>query len=177
MNEKKEALELEVRRDIFDKISEYPGTYLREIQNDLDLSIGQAEYHLNFLEGKGILSSKKIGNKKRYFVDDEVDYPDRNIISILRQKIPRQILIKLLNEEEAGFSEIFKDVDISKSTLSFHLKKLKKRGLIDFKKEGRKMIYHCTEDKKIAQVLITYRSSFIDKAVDRFVDTWMEMKK
>ncbi len=177
MNERKEALELEVRRDIFDKISNYPGAYLREIKSDLDLSIGQVEYHLKYLEDKGILSSKMVDNKKRYFVDDEVDYPDRKIISILRQNIPRQILIKLLNEGEAGFSDILKDVDISKSTLSFHLKKLNEKGLIDFKKQGRKKIFHCSDENKIAQVLITYKASFIDKAVDRFVDTWLEMKK
>ncbi|MFW6038525.1 MAG: winged helix-turn-helix transcriptional regulator [Candidatus Saliniplasma sp.] len=177
MNDKAEALELEVRRDIFDKISKYPGTYLREIQSDLDLPMGQVEYHLNYLEEEGILSSKMADNKKRYFVDEEVDYPDRRIISVLRQRIPRLVLLKLLNEEQAGFSDILEDVDISKSTLSFHLKKLVETGLIDFKKEGRRKIFYCTDEKKIAQVLITYRSSFIDKAVDRFVDTWLEVKK
>ncbi len=177
MNNRKEALELEVRRDIFDKVSKYPGTYLREIQSDLDLSIGQVEYHLNYLEDKGILSSKIVDNRKRYFVDDEVDYPDRKIISILRQELPRQILIKLLNDGRTGFSEIHNDVDVSKSTLSFHLKKLTKKKLVDFEKDGRKKIFYCSDDERIAQVLITYKSSFIDKAVDRFVDTWLEMKK
>lgn len=176
MKEKDELLELDTRRDIFEHIKEYPGSYLRKMQDELDLSTGQLEYHLNHLNKKGLVSREEVGNKKRYFVNEDVDYPDREILSFLRQKVPRKVLLRLTEEGEMGFSSLQECVDISKSTLSFHLKKLKENDIIEARKEGRRKIYSCVDREKIAQVLITYKSSFIDEAVDSFVDTWTELK-
>ncbi len=175
MAEDEEDLELEARKDIFDFISQYPGTHMRKIQRELDLSMGQLEYHLNYLEKNGLISSSKKENKRRYFVEDEVHYPDRDILSTLRLKTPRRILIQILDKDGCSFNEILEEVDISKSTLSYHLKKLQEKSLVESEKEGRKKIYRCPDREKIAHILVTYKSSFIDDAVDRFVDTWTEM--
>ncbi len=176
MGLKDDVLELESRRDIFEHISKFPGCYMREVQKVLDMPTGQLEYHLNYMERKGLISGELTGNKKRYYVDDEVNYPDRKILGILRQDIPRKIILILLKGGECGFSEIANEFDVSKSTVSFHLKKMKDRGIIVSRKEGRRKIYSCKDDEKIAQVLITYKSSFLDDAVDRFVETWSELR-
>ncbi len=177
MNKKDDALDLESRRKIFDLISEKPGTYMREIQKILDMPTGQLDYHLNYLKEHELIGWESISNKKRYFVNDEVSYPDRKMLSILRQDIPRKILLILLEEGKKTFGDLHDHFDVSKSTLSFHLKKLVKLNIIKGEREGRKKIFSCIETKKIAQVLITYQESFVDKAVDNFVDVWMEMKR
>ncbi len=177
MDLKEDVLELESRRDIFEHISKYPGSYMREMQEKLDMATGQLEYHLKYLEDHKLISSQMSGNKKRYFVEKEVNYPDRKLISILRQKTLRKILIMLIERGKMNFSQIDEEVDLSKSTVSFHLKKLENKGLIETRRIGRKKVYSCKNDKEIAQVLITYKSSFLDKAVDRFVETWSDMKR
>lgn len=176
MSERDESLELDIRKKIFDFISKYPGCYMREIQKKLDIPTGQLEYHLTYLKDHELIADKKSGDKRRYFVDDEVDYPDREIISIVRQEKCRKILLILLKKKEMGFSELHERFSTSKSTLSFHLKKLIDKGMIEAEKRGRRKYYSCNNKERIAQVLITYKESFLDEAVDRFVDTWLEMR-
>lgn len=175
MEDKEELLELETRKNIYEFIADRPGTYLREIKKELDLPVGQVEYHLEKLEKHDLISYETSGNKKRYFIQDDVDYPDRKVISLLRQENPRTILLKLL-EGEHTFRELLAAVDISKSTLSFHIKKLVKNDLVESRRDGRKKVYRCPRKERVAQVLITYESSFVDDAVDRFINTWAEMK-
>lgn len=177
MAKKEDILELESRRKIFDHISNNPGAYMREIQKELGMATGQLEYHLKYLETHGLIAWESVSNKKRYFVQDEVNYPDRKVLSLLRQEIPRRILLILIERGEKGFSELHKDFEISKSTLSFHLKKLTKHGMIEGRREGRKKVFKCIKPYKIAQVLVTYQDSFVDDAVDKFIDVWSEMKR
>ncbi len=176
MVDKEKALELSTRKDIFSYISEYPGCYLRQIKDALDLAMGQVSYHLGYLEDHGLISHQMSGNKKRYFINDEVNYPDRKIIGLLRQKIPRTILIFMLENGSCTFSQLLENFDVSKSTLSFHLKKLRKASLLSVGKEGKNNVYTCKDGRKVAQVLITYRESFIDDAVERFVNTWTGLR-
>lgn len=176
MGEKEAALELETRRNIFAYVSKYPGCHMRKIQRDLDLGMGQAEYHLNFLEEQELLASQTSGNKKRYYVADEVHYPHRKVLGILRQNVPRNIILIVLENQPLSFGDILNQLDISKSTLSFHLKKLEKAGILKVVKEGRQKVYAVKDHKNMVQILITYRSSFLDNAVERFIDTWTEVK-
>ncbi len=176
MGEKEEALELDTRRNIFAYVSKYPGCHMRQIKRELDLAMGQIEYHLNYLEEHGLLASQMSGNKKRYYVSDEVHYPDRKILGILRQKMPRKIILFILDKGTSSFGDIHDHLEISKSTLSFHLKKLIKISMLTVKREGRQKMYSVKDRKGTIQILITYKSSFVDEAVERFIDTWGELK-
>ena len=48
-------------------IKENPGCYLRQIKNDLHLSMGSIQYHLNKLENGGKITSQRSGLHKHYF--------------------------------------------------------------------------------------------------------------
>ena len=98
-----EVLELENRRRIYQLVSKYPGMYLREIEKELGLSIGVLEYHLTYLEKKDILSVEREGHRKRYFVREDVSFGDKPTISLLRQEIPRRIVIFLMLNPGSGF--------------------------------------------------------------------------
>ncbi len=172
---KEDALELETRRAIYEYIAKYPGTYLRAIEKATGFQMGLLEYHLQYMEKHGILSSEDDGYRKRYFVKEEVQYLDKAVISILRQKTPREIIIHIMLNRRASFQEIQKVMNISKSTLSFHLKKMTESDMLVVEKEGRQNIYSVKDEERVARVLITYRQSFLDNVVDRFVDAWLEL--
>lgn len=171
----REALELENRRKIYQYISSFPGVYLREIQKALGLPIGVLEYHLTYLEKKGILSTVVEKYRKRYFVKEEIRHGDKGVISLLRQKTPRRIVIHTLLHPKASFKELLRETRLSKSTLSFHLKKLVDGNVLEQEKKGRENIYVVREQEQIARILITYKSSFIDDVVDRFVEIWLQV--
>lgn len=171
-----EALDLENRKRIYDYVSRYPGTYLREIQKDLKLEMGVLEYHLNYLEKKGLLSSEMDGRLRRFYVSEEVAFLDRKLLGLMRQRIPRKIAIRALLESEVSFDDLRKDLGISKSTLSFHLKKMRNLGILQERRKGRRMIYSIRKEDEVAAILITYKSSFLDDLVDRFAEVWMELR-
>ena len=167
-----EILELENRRRIYQLVSKYPGMYLREIEKNLGLSIGVLEYHLSYLEKKDILSVEREGHRKRYFIREDVSYGDKATISILRQQTPRRVVIYLMLNPGSSFQEILAQFSMSKSTLSFHMKKITAAEIITSEKRGRETVYTVRDQENIARVILTYKASFLDSVVDHFAEIW-----
>jgi predicted transcriptional regulator len=170
-----EALELENRRRIFRLVTKVPGVHLREIQKQLGLQVGVLEYHLNYLEKEGILSAQTDGYRKTYFVRADIQYGDKVKLALLRQEAPRRIVIFVLLRERASFKELLDEMKSSKSTLSFHLKKLTEGGVVAAERVGRELVYSVSDPDATAKLIITYKESFLDSVVDRFVDAWLEI--
>lgn len=170
-----EILELENRRKIYQLISKYPGMYLREMEKELGLAVGVLDYHLSYMVKNEILSVEEEGNKIRYFVREDISYGDKITIGLLRQKVPRRIVLHLMLNPGIKFKDVLEQFEISKSTLSFHMKKLVDGGIVDAVREGRETSYTVNDPEGIARVILTYKSSFLDTVVDRFAETWLEM--
>lgn len=172
-----EALELENRRKIFRYVSRYPGTYFREIQKDVGLATGVLEYHLGYLVKKGLLSTETDRKRRRYFVSQEIPHPDKRIIGLMRQKMPRRIVIHAMLNPECSFQDLRKEFEIAKSTLSFHLAKLEEGGILESFRKGRKKFYRVADPEETARILISYKSSFLDSVLDSFAEVWLEVGK
>ncbi len=71
--------------------------------------------------------------------------------------------------------EIAEAVGASPSTLSFHLKKLEKAGVVEAEKKGRERYYRVKDSDKVIETLLTYRESFLDSVVDRFAELWLDV--
>jgi len=167
-----EVLELENRRKIYQLVSKYPGMYLREIEKEIGLSIGVLEYHLSYLEKKEILSVEREGHRKRYFIREDVSFGDKATIALLRQEIPRRIVIHLMLNPDSSFQDVLAQFNISKSTLSFHMKKLTSQELVLTEKVGRETYYKVGDPEDTARIILTYKASFLDSVVDRFAEIW-----
>lgn len=170
-----DILALSRRRTIFEYISKFPGTYLREMEKELSLSLGDLQYHLRQLEKANVISPLTEGKRKRYFVSDEVRYFDRKVLSVIRMKTPRRIVMFLLLHPDSSFKEILAEFNFTKGALSFHLKRLLKAGIIKKGKRENESIYNIQDAERISQILITYRSSIVDEAMDGFIDVWTKI--
>lgn len=168
-------MELENRRAIYQVVARFPGIHLREVQKRLGLSMGVLEYHLNYMVKRGILSAQTHGYRKTYFVREDVQHPDKPTLALLRQEVPRRMIIYILLGEKRGFKEFVEEFGLSKSTVSFHLKKLTESGLVRTEKSGREQVYWIADPERTANLIITYRESFLDAVVDRFVDAWLKL--
>ena len=62
--------------------------------------------------------------------------------------------------------------DLKPSKLSYYLKKLMDKGLIERIQQGRSTNYRVLDPDLVASVLITYRPTFRDRLADAFADTW-----
>jgi predicted transcriptional regulator len=172
MSTMEDPLNLENRRRLYRLINDSPGTHLREIQRELGMPSGLLSYHLDYLERRGLIRSEDDGYRKRYFIADQFRLRDRRIISLLRQDSPRKIIIHLLLEESSSFSEIREALGISKSTLSYHMKKLTKSGLVLSEIREREKFYRLEDPEGVMDMMVSIRSVIEPDTADRFAEIW-----
>ncbi len=161
-------LKLEARKKTFETIKDNPGIHLREVDRTLDIPLGTIRYHLRVLEKRKLITTRKEGKYMRYYAKGEIDRYDKDRLAVLRKELPRTIILFLMEYPESSHKEISDVIDVAPSTISYHLKRLRKDGIID--QEGN--LYFVVDEDKIADLLIQYRQTFFDSLVDRFVRMW-----
>ena len=169
-----ETFELETRKNIFDMIAENPGLHLREIQKRLNIPLGTVEYHLNYFEDNEVVLVKEERGYKRYFPKKVMGSEDRNYLALLREVIPRRVVLHLMKNPGATFGDLAQALDMPPSSLAFHVKKLVTAQVLDRVKKGRVSYFKVKEPERVAKILIAHKRSFLDELVDRFVSTWTE---
>jgi len=131
MLSKDDLLKLKTRKDIYNLILKNPGLHLREILRRTNLPAGNVQYHLKYLEKFGLIVSNDDLKYNRYYVKEKVDRRDKEILNLLRQKIPRRIILMLLMP---GPGQIFKDNKTKKEAFknsSTFLKLYSKKEIIE----------------------------------------------
>lgn len=167
-----DPLELETRRRVFQHIQKFPGAHMREIGRDLDIPMGTLEYHLHYLVKADLLTTRADARFTRYFASGEISRRDKDVLAVLRQKVPRQIAAHLLLEPGSSHGVLLAKFAMAPSTLTFHLKKLLTTGIVSQEKVGRENLYTVVEPELVARVLITHKETFFDDVVDRFAAVW-----
>jgi len=170
---KEEILENERRREIYKFLEKNPGFDLRELQRTLKMPLSSLEYHLNYMVRKKVIFREKDERYRRYYVK-QLDNEDKKILSALRQKRMREIVLIILSSKKAKYQALLKRLRIPPSTLSLYLKYLISRNILKRHKISHENIYTVQDEDRIAKVLMTYRSSFVDRLVDKTLSTWME---
>lgn len=165
-----DPLALNRRRLIYRQISQNPGTYLREMESALGLSVGDLQYHLGQLERAGLVTSHDDGRRKGYFAASEVQYFDRPVISVIRMRTPRRIIMHLLIHPDSTFRDILAGFNFTKGALSFHMKRLVTSGIVSRSKREAEQVYRVAEPERIGRLLVTYRESFADDMLDGIAD-------
>jgi len=162
------SIELEPRKKTYDAISENPGIHLRELDRKIDVPLGTIRYHLRVLEKRKLIIAKKEGKYKRYYAKGEIDRFDKDRLAFLRKELPRTIILFLLEYPGSSHKELSNALDVAPSTITYHLKKMKKANIVE--KKGSE--YHVKNEEEIADLLIQYQQTFLDSLVDRFVRMW-----
>ena len=129
MLSKDNLLELQTRRNIYDIIVKNPGLHLRELSRRIDISYGNFIHHLNFLLKQEYVITKSDSRYKRYYVSNKIGKQEKEFLNIVRQDIPRKIVLLLLSfgphDHYIGFKPHEKH-DPSKLTRWHSLKELGK---------------------------------------------------
>ena len=160
----------ETRRKIYDLIVKNPGLHQAKIAKMLSMRKSLAEYHLNGLEkSQDIMSVKDSGYKTYYVEGSEVDSEDKKVLAIVRQQIPKNVILLLLKNPVLKHKELAEQLKISPSTLSYHLNKLMEQKIIDVKKYGEDKGYVLKSRKELMKLLVRYE---IHSIIDSFEDMW-----
>ncbi|MGA1822876.1 MAG: winged helix-turn-helix transcriptional regulator [Thermoplasmatota archaeon] len=173
---KDDPLELDTRKRIFDLIESSPGIHFREIARRLDIPMGVVEYHIHYMIKRDMIISKKEGRYKRYYTEGKHGSREKTVLPFLRKDVPRKIIMHLMLNPGSRHRDLKDQLNVSGSTLTFHLKKMIRKGVLEEKEdEGTKRFYVVDPDS-VSRSLIMYKKSFMDDLVDSFTDTWMELE-
>jgi predicted transcriptional regulator len=170
------TLDLDSRRRIFDLIRSRPGTYLREMERELGMQVGVLTYHLKVLMDAGMVRMEEEGNHQRYFPAEGFIFTDRKIISYLRNRSARAILMYSMDRGSISFSDLLALMGTSKSTLSYHLKRLSSAGLIIISKAG-EMSVTVSDPKKMADLLVWVAEDLERDSADALIDIWNKLRE
>lgn len=169
-----DPLELEVRKNIYDTVCKYPGIHLRELQRKTGLATGSLDYHLHFLYKRGLIRKEKDSRFIRYYnALQAYSEEEKHLLSVLRQETLRRIVIYLIQKKKATATNISRDLELTPSNLSGHLRTLEKQDIIRYKKKGRFRFYSVIDAEMIVRCLVLHKKSFLDKMVDNFISAWL----
>jgi predicted transcriptional regulator len=177
-----DLLALDTRRSVHEWVSKYPGLHLREIARGTDLDPNHVKYHLSVLEKHGLVSSRKEDGYWRFWpkVEGSLGHQDalppdeKKVLALLRREIPLHVTLRLLEDGEANQRRLVDHLGVSQSTLSYHLKRMEKDGLVVVEKEGRERIYRLVDHERIHALLLRYRPP--DALVQGFLDAWEQLE-
>jgi len=176
------ALQLNVRKRIYDTVEASPGLHFREIQRRTGLAVGSLQYHLDYLQKHHILRTQTEGKFVRYYSvrgPSVETHPQTQIgqqtMAFLRHASTRKIILFLLTEKRANNERIAEQIALSPSTTSWHLDKLVEAGVLQRSREGRKTFFTLVSPESAKHLLVNFKQSFLDQAVDNFVDLTLEL--
>ena len=175
-DEKPEALQLNVRNNLYNIIKKEPGLHFRELKRKSNLAIGSLQYHLDYLQKKHLINGVKDSRFVRYYSIEKVGAEhDPNLLGALRQDKPKQIVLLLLKKKFLTQASIAKQIDLGLSTTSWHLAKLMEANLLAKKKRGRKSVYFLTDIEKAKSTVLQHKDSLAENMVDNFVEIINEL--
>jgi predicted transcriptional regulator len=149
-------------------VESHPGVHFNELARELDIATGQAQYHLRRLREAGALSTEEIRGRTHYFAD-EFDPWERRTISLLRRETVRSIIVYALEEGEPSAGELVDELDVARSTISWHVSTLVDAGVAEkcYDSRGRSHV-RLTRPEETARLLDEVTPSLPDRLVDRF---------
>lgn len=154
------VLSLGSRRRVHEHVAANPGAHLREIARALELPLGTALYHLDYLTTHGLLVARRDGRYKRFFVANALGRRDKDLVTAFRHVSTRRIAEALLAGRARTQRQLCEAVGVSRSTLSFHLKNMMSQGLVRCEDRWPENHYRVAEPDEVARVLAEHHASF-----------------
>lgn len=160
------------KNQILDYIKNHPGSHLRQIKRDMDVSMGVIQYHLYTLERERKILSKRKGLYKRFYLNLVFGEHQQEILGVLSQETERDVLLYLIKNPNATQKQVSEYSKISPGTINWHMKRLGQSGLVTIKREGQFVKYTVNADSaEVMNLLQSYHPSIWEIWADRLADT------
>jgi predicted transcriptional regulator len=161
-------------RIVYSHIVNTPGSHLRGISRDLNMHLSTLRYHIDYLEKRELIESRKENNTRVYFAAGRLDALDKSMAPLLRQKRFRDVVLLIAYDPGLTHSEISARLSLKPSTLSKYLAVLEERGMVSHEQAGREKRYQIVEERKVVEFLLRYKKSFWDPFVDNVLEIYFE---
>jgi predicted transcriptional regulator len=179
---KEQLLNIESRRKIYNYVAKNPGLHFREVVRDLKIPKSTLNYHMLYLKKHGFLEEHMENGYRRFYSARKMCEMDKRIINVLRQSVPRNIILYLTLFGPSSQTEILKfakkwknhpsklgyHLNKHHTTISFHIKKLVNMDILESTSEhGYEAKYDLKNPGSIFELMILYEKSLLDEATNR----------
>lgn len=144
-----DPLDHDTRERIYDAVTADPGIFLSELSDRLNVSLSTVRYHVRILEDESLLTSRKIGGKRRYY---PMRIEDPQLVAALGESATASVLETLSRLGPVSGTELAEALDRDPSTVSHHLSRLADAGLIVRERRGRAVVSRLSAQTKTALV-------------------------
>jgi predicted transcriptional regulator len=174
LTKEKDILRVETRNRIYHFILINPGLHLSELSKKLEIPKTTLFYHINYLKKHNLILEKTSLGFCRYYGKMKVSENNKKIFSVLRQEIPRRIMIYLifLHEDYVTQNEISKYLNKHPTTISFHLNKLIEIGMLERITIGKETKYKINYEHDIYDFFIKYNKTILDDVLPFAINWW-----
>lgn len=164
-----------MRQRVYDVVRRYPGIHLREIERQTSVSAPLAQYHLKRLVEEGFVDVHDQGGYARHYPTDKgksasVTPGDLPIVGLLREEVPLHLVLVLLDRGPMTHAELVGELDVAKSTVSYHLAKLAEAEVIERGGDGKLRL---ADRERTYRLLLAYRPT--PSLIDRFAQLWEDL--
>lgn len=140
------VLENETRSDLYEFIQDKPGTHLRAIADELDLSTTNVLWHLRKLEDADLVRGEKLEGYKVFYPNEGAEGKRKAMASaVLRNDNAQAILEYIATEPGAHQRAIARALDVNHGTVRWHLRKMLKTDLVLEVKRENTIQYYLTD--------------------------------
>ncbi len=145
----KRILNNENRKNIVNKIFQYPGIHHNELLRTTELQPGQLQWHLNKLMENEIIRKDKIEHFAVYFPMNMKVPANSDYFFLKKSKVTFTILKHI--EENSGIyqSKIGHDLNLKRNTVKYHIDKLLQKNFISFAQIGRKKHLYSSKTNEV----------------------------
>jgi predicted transcriptional regulator len=155
---KKKALKLDEKDHyIVDIISMNPGIRYRELLRLTGLSNGVLSYHIKRLERCKLININRARNRFTTFYLTNVNRKESVLNDYMRSSKTATQLVELLNKQnKSSLKELVTFTKRVPSTISWHIKRLERAGIIYSRVYGKNRLYMLKNKIKISHILINF---------------------
>jgi predicted transcriptional regulator len=159
------------RKRVNDYVASHPGTHARRIGKELGLSRGDLQYHLYILEKEGLIKTRRRGLYKFVFPSRLFGEKQEVVLSLLSQETPSEILLFLIQNPDSTQTDLVEHLRFSAATVSWHMDRMVKEGVVARKKAGKFVEYRVTVSADdMIQLVKEYHPTLWERWADRFAD-------
>ena len=156
-------------------IQDNPGCHLRQIKNELHISMGAVQYQLARLERAGKITSLRHGLYKFYFPCGVFQDNEREVLQILRRETARDILILIIERKNPTQTDIVNSVGITAASVNWHIKRLVASGIIEVVKSGRYKRYQLRDNRHGSKYIVSLLKNYYPNVWSKWSNRLAEM--
>lgn len=159
------------KKTVIDYVKSHPGTHIRRIAKELGLGLGDLRYHLHILEKEGLVRTRRSGLYKFVYPSNMFGDKQITILSLLSQETPSEILLFLIQKPGSTQKALVEQLRLTPATISWHMDRMVKEGVIERIKIGKFVEYHVTvSSDDVITFVQNYHPAIWEKWASRLAD-------